>query len=123
MAKALKAERREHPRIDRKLPVNIIANGYDFVTVTQNVSAVGAYCRIAKYVPPFTRVAVKLELPMANRPEPTTAPVECKGVIVRTEDEASGGFNVAIFFNDIKDSQRSKIAQYVSQFLPDDPSL
>ena len=44
--------------------------------------------------------------------------VECKGVIVRTEDVAHDGFNIAIFFNEIKDSQRRKISQYVNQFLP-----
>jgi hypothetical protein len=39
-------------------------------------------------------------------------------VVVRTEDEDMGGFNIAIFFNDINDSQRQKISRYVNQFLP-----
>ena len=44
--------------------------------------------------------------------------LECKGVVVRTEDEEKGGFNVAIFFNEIKNPQKQKISQYLSQFIP-----
>ena len=29
-----------------------------------------------------------------------------------------GGFNIAVFFNGIKENQRKKIAQYINQFLP-----
>jgi hypothetical protein len=55
---------------------------------------------------------------MASSVEAERVPVDCKGVIVRTDDESDGGFNVAIFFNDIKEAARNKIAHYVSQFLP-----
>jgi hypothetical protein len=108
-------ERREHPRINQNLPINVVANGYDFVTSTMNISCLGAYCRIEKYVPPFTRVRIKMDLPMANSQK---APVECDGVIVRSEDEAEGGFNVAIFFHKIAEAPRKKITQYINQFLP-----
>jgi len=111
-------ERRRYPRIKHSLPVNIEANGYDFSTTTQNISCLGAYCRIDKYVPPFTRVAVRMVLPIANTSQNKDCQVDCKGVIVRTEDEADGGFNIAIYFNEIKDSQRRKISQYINQFLP-----
>ncbi len=117
MNKNIGAERRQYPRIEQRLPLKIVANGYDFATATQNISCVGAYCRIAKYVPPFTRVMVKLDLPIANGNAKTNSSVECKGVVIRTEDK-EGGFNIAIFFNAITESQRNKIAQYVSQLLP-----
>lgn len=117
------AERRQYPRIERQLPFRVVANGYDFVTFTQNVSCVGAYCRINKYVPPFTRVMVKLSLPVSQGSTDETLLVECKGVVVRTEDESSGGFNIAIFFNAINDSQRNKISQYLNQFLPQKSSV
>lgn len=107
-------ERRLYPRVEKRLPLNVVANGYDFSTSTQNISCIGAYCHIDKYVPPFTKIAIKMELPPDCR-------VECKGVIVRTEDEKSGGFNIAIFFNEIKESQRKKIARYLSRFLPKVP--
>lgn len=111
-------ERRDTPRIAKELPVNIIANGYDFVTNTQNVSALGAYCHIDKYVPPFTKIKIKMNLPMQENGLRQDRQVECEGVIVRTEDAASGGFNVAIFFNRIKEVPRQRISEYINQFLP-----
>lgn len=115
MIKRSGRERRQYPRIDQELPVKIAANGYDFATTTQNISCVGTYCRIDKYVPPFTRIAVKMELPCVS----DNCSIECKGVIVRTEDEEDGkGFNVAIFFNGINATQKEKITQYINQFLP-----
>jgi hypothetical protein len=110
-------ERRLHPRIEHKLPLNLAVNGYDFSTSTHNISSVGAYCHIDRYMPPFTKMYVKLSLPNKEQAGKNTI-VECKGVVVRTEDESNGGFNLAIFFNEIRDDQRKKIAQYVSQFLP-----
>jgi len=112
------SERREFPRIDQQLPINVRANGYDFATDTRNVSCVGAYCRVNKYMPPFTRVMVKLTLPIVTAGENKNYSLECKGVVVRTEDESKGGFNIAIFFNEIRGEQRKRISQYVNQFLP-----
>jgi hypothetical protein len=114
-------ERRLHPRLDRNLPINVAANGYDFFTTTHNISCVGAYCHIEKYVPPFTKVKIKLNLPVSVNGSKQDYGVECHGVIVRTEDEAAGGFNVAIFFNEIKEHFRQKIAHYISGSLPANP--
>jgi len=119
MSKIKKIERRQYPRIDQELPINISANGYDFKTSTQNISAVGAYCRIDKYVPPFTKVMIRLRLPVVNESGNQELNVECKGVIVRSVDESRGGFNIAIFFNEIKEEQRKKISQYVNQLFPE----
>jgi hypothetical protein len=120
MNKNIGAERRQYPRIEQRLSLKIAANGYDFATSTQNLSCVGAYCHLTRYIPPFTRVTVKLDLPIISDNAKTDRIVECKGVIVRTEDKAEG-FNIAIFFNAITESQRNKIAQYVNQFLPHNP--
>lgn len=117
MKKTAKSERRLYPRIEHRIPLKVIANGYDFATSTENVSCVGAYCHINKYVPPFTKVLVKLTLPQDAKETGTHAQVECKGVVVRTLDEHNGGFNVAIFFNHINDQQKKKIANYLRGFL------
>ncbi len=111
-------ERREHPRLDHKLPVKVAANGYGFSTSTQNISCLGAYCKIEKYIPPFTRVSVKLTLPVATKEEKKNYTLDCEGVIVRTEDKEKEGFNIAIFFNRINNSQRKVITEYINQFLP-----
>ncbi|MFH0762573.1 MAG: PilZ domain-containing protein [Candidatus Omnitrophota bacterium] len=119
MKAALKKERRVHPRLAHRLPLKVAANGYDFATTTENISCVGACCRIDKYVPPFTRVMVRLDLPINKAPKAKPCKVECKGVIVRSEDEDNGGFNVAIFFNAIRDNQRKIISRYINRFLPE----
>lgn len=116
-------ERREYPRVDLKLPVKVVANGFDFSTTTQNISCVGTYCRITKYVPPFTRVAIKMKLPISENRQTKDYNVECKGVIVRSEDETGGGFNIAVFFNEIKDNQRKIISKYIKQFIPQNNSV
>jgi c-di-GMP-binding flagellar brake protein YcgR len=121
--KNARSERRLYPRIEQCLPLKVAANGYDFVTSTQNISCLGAYCHINKYVPPFTKVMIRLNLPMMNNNGHKDSRVECKGVIVRTEDEKDGGFNVAVYFNEIKDDQRKKISQYINQFLPQKTSV
>jgi len=118
MPKKTGAERRLHPRLEHKLPINVAADGYDFATSTKNISCVGVYCHVAKYIPPFTKIAVKIRLPKNLSRKPEDCSVQCKGVIVRTEDEKNGGFNIAIFFNEIKDAQRNRISHYISQFLP-----
>lgn len=113
-----KIEKRLHPRIEHQLPLKIAVNGYDFTTTTENVSCAGAYCQLKKYVPPFTKIAVKMTFPVKSNNKIEKYHVECKGVIVRTDNKGKEGFNIAIFFNEISDSQRKKISQYINQFLP-----
>lgn len=113
-------ERRQYPRIRQHVPIRIAVDGYDFMTSTRDISCVGTYCHLKKYVPPFTRVLIRLTLPVISESKSTYYDVACKGVVVRSaDDDATGGFNTAIFFNDIKDKERKKIAQYINQFLPD----
>lgn len=106
-------ERRQNPRIDKQLPLKVAANGYDLATTTQNISCLGTYCHIKKYIPPFTKVMIKFNLPDGNG----GSNIDCKGVIVRTEDEPLGGFNIAVFFNGINATQKQKISRYVNQVL------
>jgi DeoR/GlpR family transcriptional regulator of sugar metabolism len=63
-------------------------------------------------------VLVKLTLPVAADSGNKNYNVECKGVVVRSEDESSGGFNIAVFFNEINGEEKKKISEYVAQFLP-----
>lgn len=116
------SERRLHPRLQQKLPFKVEANGYDFSTTTENISCLGAYCSINKYVPPFTRVAVKLTLPIRSRNGEKNRTVDCQGTIVRTVDKDKNNFNIAIFFNRINNSQRKIITEYINQFLPQAPA-
>lgn len=110
-------ERRKHPRILKALPLKIIANGYDFTTTSQNVSCVGTYCTVDKYIPPFTKLAITLELPNEGSFLQSGQLIQCKGIVVRTEDSEDGRFNIAIFFNEIRPNQRNKISQYINHIL------
>lgn len=121
MSRKLQAEKRLHPRIKLQLPLSVAANGYDFVTTTENLSCLGAYCRIPKYVPPFTKIMIKLSLPISK--EKKTSNLQCKGVVVRSEDAPDGTFNIAIFFNAIREEQRKIILKYLDQFLPQESAL
>ncbi len=115
-------ERRENPRLQQNLPFKVAANGYDFSTTTQNISCLGAYCSINKYIPPFTRVAIKLTLPVKTKESAKRYTIDCQGTIVRTEDKDKDSFNIAIFFSRINNSQRKIITEYINQFLPQGPS-
>lgn len=125
MKKISGAERRLHPRINHSLPVKIAVNGYDFVTTTQNISCLGACCSVDKYIPPFTRVLIKMTVPNMNNltNKEALTYVDCKGVIVRTEDKKEGGFNIAIFFNHIRQGERQKISQLISRQTASIPSV
>jgi hypothetical protein len=57
-------------------------------------------------------------LPIISQTKKELVNIECKGVIVRAIDEAQGGFNVAIYFNEINERQQQKITKYINQFLP-----
>lgn len=113
----LRSDRRQHPRLEQRLPLSLSANGYDFATSTQNISCAGAYCTIKKYIPPFTKLKIRVSLPCLKTKKPRA--IECSGVVVRTEDSSNGFFNIAIFFNEIKENPRKKIADYVHQSLSD----
>jgi hypothetical protein len=123
MTRNKKNERRQYPRIAQELPLKVVANGYDFITATQNVSCVGTSCQINRYLPPFTRVMVRLTLPVVTDKINKNYCIECKGVVVRSEDAKPDGFNIAVFFNEINEEQRKKISQYISQFLPKNSSV
>ena len=60
-----------------------------------------------------------MNLPVAAPEGSKNYSVECRGVVVRTEDVKQGGFNIAIFFNGIRESERQKISEYINQFLPE----
>ncbi len=111
------ADKRQHPRLNHVVPLKVAVGGYDFTTSTQNISCLGAYCHIDKYVPPFTKVAINMDLDIASKKKPKHYNIACKGVIVRSEDASDGGFNIAIFFNDIKGKPKEQIVNYIKELL------
>jgi|YelNatPaOPRAMG01_1025707.scaffolds.fasta_scaffold00406_32 c-di-GMP-binding flagellar brake protein YcgR len=104
-------ERRRYPRIEKKLPLQIITDKYDISTETKNLSCIGAYCSIDRDIPVLTKLSITILLPGKSKNKYTE--VRCKGVVVRKEKNPSGGFNIGIFFNDITQKQKEKISKYI----------
>jgi len=104
------SERRRYPRIDKKLSLKLESKEFDIVTEAENISASGAYCRIGKYLAPFTILDISLFLSSKDRAER----VDCKGIVVRTEENSDNTYSIAIYFNEIKEIDQRKISQYVN---------
>ena len=116
-------ERRRAPRISERVSVAIRqATAEEFRTETANLSTAGAYCTLNHSIAPMTRLRLELELPHGSRP----VRVRCAGVVVRVEpvitNPERGRYQVAIFFTQMSERDRSAIARFVRQRLSASPS-
>ncbi len=112
-------ERRRSPRIKRQIPLKIKYDDHDIVGQTRDISCIGAYCTINKYIPPFSIISIILLLPFKTDKKADKLNVRCQGVIIRTQPDPENDkkFNIAIYFNRLRLSDKSKLSQYVQQFL------
>ena len=112
-------ERRRWPRIKQRVPLKIILDDYDVVGQTQDLSCIGAYCTVNKYIPPFSIISVILLLPLKMKNSDRVCSVHCRGAVVRAEENRQNKdrYNIAIFFNRIGQADRAKLLQYVRQHL------
>ena len=113
------SERRQHPRIDKNIPLKISTADIDLVTETKNLSRTGVYCRVNKYIAPMTKLKIHLLLPVKKGAKTTTKKISCSGVIVRSEaiSKDNDEFSVAIYFNDIPTRDADAIADYIEKFF------
>ena len=112
-------ERRRAPRVKRQIPLKIKIDDYDAVGLTRDLSCIGAYCTINKYIAPFKIISVIFLLPLKMNHRSIVCNVRCRGVIVRAEKNSHNNqeYNVAIYFNRLKQSDKAKLSQYVKQYL------
>ena len=112
-------DRRQHPRVDKNVPLKISTADVDLVTETKNLSRTGVYCRVNKYIEPMTKLKIHLLLPVKKGTKTTTKKITCHGVIVRTEPLAKDNseFSVAIYFNDLAARDADCITEYIDKFL------
>lgn len=113
------SERRQHPRIDKNVPLKISTADIDLVTETKNLSRTGVYCRVNKYIEPMTKLKIHLLLPVKKGSKTTTKKITCHGVIVRSEaiSKDNSEYSVAIYFNDIPSRDADSITEYIDKFL------
>ena len=114
-----KLERRRWPRVKQQIPLKIVLDDYDAVGQTKDLSCIGAYCTVDKYIAPFSIISVILLLPLQMKNNNKVCSVHCQGAVVRTEENPQNNnkYNIAIYFNRIGQSDRAKLLQYVRQNL------
>ncbi|MFH1259295.1 MAG: PilZ domain-containing protein [Elusimicrobiota bacterium] len=111
-------ERRSSPRIERGLPLKISCGEFDLVTETKNISAVGAYCIVDRYLAPMTKLAILLLLPFSNGDKVINKKVNCEGIVVRVDEPREGDdkYRIAIYFNEINPRDKKTLTEFLSFF-------
>jgi hypothetical protein len=110
-------ERRRAPRITERVSVAIAGADTELRTETDNLSVSGAYCTLGRFIAPMTKLQLHFELPSSSR----RVRIRCSGIVVRVEPVVAsaerGRYNVAIFFTDLSERNRSAISRFVRQRL------
>ncbi|MBE0616543.1 MAG: PilZ domain-containing protein [Proteobacteria bacterium] len=111
------SERRQEPRYDRNLPLRVGHDSTDGLRAESiNISTRGLYCKSPRYVPPFAKLKVAVELPFASR---DAATVECEGVVVRVEPETEAvgvkEYRLAVYFLNLERECSELIARFVEE--------
>jgi c-di-GMP-binding flagellar brake protein YcgR len=105
------SERRQYPRIETSIQMNLKADKRNVSAETINLSLSGACCRVNRSIEMMTRLEIVLMLPHEGAPDDVMY-VECEGIVVRNEEKANG-HHVAIFFNEIECNEKQKLAAYI----------
>ena len=110
-------ERRRHPRMSERLQFKLKTEDFDVLTETINLSPLGVYCQVNKHIPLMTSLKMVLALPHGDEEKESDYYVETNGVVVRVEEvlseaDVSSVYNIAIYFNEIKESDKEKLANY-----------
>ena len=112
-----RSERRIEPRAVSRVALVLDHAAEELSAATENISASGAYCTVGRFIPLMTKLRVRLELPSGR----ASRAIHCQGVVVRIEPPQETPrqqrYQVAVFFNDLSDRDRTHLAQYVQQHL------
>ncbi len=113
-------ERRKHPRSQRGFAQPQAAVSGNLIRHVDNISCSGVLCRTENNIPLMEKLLVTIELP-DHGSDDTGFSFECEGVVVRSEPvecEHDGvEYQVAIFFTNLSDDARERIAGYVEHDL------
>lgn len=110
-------DRRRDPRFDRSFLVRVGDNGAEGLRAESiNISSRGLYCKVPRYVHPFSKLNVALDLPLIAR---GGGKLECEGVVVRVEPdvEVSGlrEYRLAIYFLNLDRSAADAIQAFLAE--------
>lgn len=110
-------ERRRYPRLDDEgFDLDVTGAGFDLVAHTLNISASGMYCKVERELSLMSRVGLKLKIP-SGADLKNTSVLDVTGVVVRQHpviiDGKTKHYDVAIFFDDLSEKDRSIISAYI----------
>jgi hypothetical protein len=113
---------KEIPGVDLGVPVKIQAKDSSIVTETINITSSGAYCKTEKPLPLLSKVELTLLIPGHSRKNALDRKIECRGTVVRTHpvliDGKAQSYDVAIYFDELSQSDSRLISQYIEHRLP-----
>ena len=110
------ADRRRAPRIRMPAGTELRFAGLIDPAVVRDLSASGVCCETSRPLPLLSQVQVILLLPIEGKHPHEVA---CTGAVVRCAhapagNSGSAGYEIAIFFTEVDDSDRSALEAYVT---------
>ena len=108
--------RHDNTCVDRRRHPNFKAEDFDVITERISLSSIGANCQLNRHISLMTNLKIVLVLPNDDQ-EKEFEYVECDGVVVGAEEVLSeenvdSVYNIAIYFNEIEESEKAKIANF-----------
>jgi c-di-GMP-binding flagellar brake protein YcgR len=113
-------ERRRQPRVTADLPLRLTFKDRTVETRIKDLSGSGIRFKAPAALPLLSRVQIALELPDAAAPGQPAASIAITGVVVRCrEGDAAeeARYDTAIFFEDLSEIARARLARFVSSRL------
>ncbi len=93
------SDRRREERYERRFSLRVGDHADGLKAESINISSRGLYCKVPRYVQPFSKLRIALDLPFAAR---ESAKVECEAVVVRVEPDVeeppAKEYRLAIYF-------------------------
>ena len=103
-------ERRKTPRIKGDFLIEIANQKSKIIPDTINISVSGMYYQTDTAIPLFREISMTMFLPDSD------TPLECSGVVVRSEKiPGKNRHSVAVFFDDISPEHKDMLAKYVEK--------
>ncbi len=102
-------ERRREPRARASFPLVFTPPSGPLEAQVRDISRSGICATAARAVPEMTRVRFRFSLPSPEGPRR----IEGEGAVVRCARRAEAGFEIGIFFTEISEADRDRLAEFV----------
>ena len=109
------SERRIHPRVAKVVSGHIYCHQTDMHhrLTARNISCSGVLCHVNHFIPEFTELGLKIQLPLDSG----ETLLDLKGVIVRVDpqerEEGRADYEIAVFFSEIDAETQELIGRFI----------